>query len=214
MIRLSNFLDAGRIFAAAWASPGSRLKPYYIRCRTRRRDAARELLSPPNRIGDRWRRVPAWDLSYTPSNLYELAPIRAYRIAPQLAHRIDALAGARRAPLPWNPDCLKFLLEPADADAERDAPVAQPIERRDNLCEDHRVVLGDEADAGAETNFLGRARHRGQRDEWIGIAASVGAGQYAVALVGILRGVHLSHQYDMLGNSIEWRSWSRSALEA
>src|SRR5260370_13373096 len=60
---------------------------------------------------------------------HEFAGMTAEFVAPQLAHGRNVIARTLRATLPWNTDRVKFLFEPADADAQDDSAFADKIQR-------------------------------------------------------------------------------------
>ena len=72
----------------------------------------------------------------------------------RLAHQRDVLAGPLGAARERDAERGELLGQPADADAEDEAAAGQPVEAGDLLREDERVVLRDQADAGAETDLL------------------------------------------------------------
>ena len=78
-------------------------------------------------------------------------------LCPQRSHHRYVLVGAFPAPLECNTECAELLFEPAHPDAESGAPAAETIERRHLLCEDKRVALREDEDAGSEAD-LGRRR--------------------------------------------------------
>ena len=78
----------------------------------------------------------------------ELARERGARLAPEPAHHVDVLVGARAAPLERDAERVELLAQPADADAEVDPAARQAVERRDLLREHERVALRKDQDAG------------------------------------------------------------------
>jgi hypothetical protein len=69
--------------------------------------------------------------------------MRAALLAPQLAHHLDVLPGARAAPLEWDAERLKLLGQPAHPGPENEATARQKVDGRHRLREHQRVVLGD-----------------------------------------------------------------------
>ena len=66
---------------------------------------------------------------------------------------------------------LHLVVVPADADAEHEPAAGDVVERGDCFASDDRVVLGDEADAGAEPQRGGGGRRGAERDERVERAA-------------------------------------------
>ena len=62
---------------------------------------------------------------------------------------------------------LHLVLVPADSDAEEEPTARDEVEGRNRLREHDRVVLCDEADAGAELEPLGDGRGGAEGDERI-----------------------------------------------
>ena len=122
-----------------------------------------------------------------------------HRLGPQAAHHLEELVAARAAVLPLVAAALDLFLVPADADAEIEAAVGQPVERADFLGGVDRVALGDERDAGAEAH-LGRGRGEeaeGRRD--VEHAAARRHRDAAILRARIAEGV-LVEQGDMLAH--------------
>src|SRR5262249_58630645 len=88
-------------------------------------------------------------------------------LAPQASHQRDVLAGAVGAARERDAEGGELLAQPADANAEHEAAVGQAIEAGDLLREDERVVLRNEADAGAETDPAGDGGGRAQGHEGV-----------------------------------------------
>src|SRR5271169_4626136 len=83
----------------------------------------------------------------------ELHPLSCeihHRFGPQPLHDLQELVAARAAIFPAIAAGLDFLLVPADADAEIDASVRQPVERAHFLRGVDRIALRNQRDAGAE----------------------------------------------------------------
>ena len=91
----------------------------------------------------------------------ELAVVLGDVVAPERPHREHVLA-CSLAPRPHVDAVARgFVLVPPEADPEHEATARQHVERRDRLGRHDRVVLRDEADAGADDESLGRGgRHR------------------------------------------------------
>jgi hypothetical protein len=95
-----------------------------------------------------------------------VAPLEARRlVAPQGAHGVDVLVGARAALGERHADGAHFRLEVAGTDAEDQPSLRQHVEARDLLGEYERVALRQDDDAGPEAQLRGAGRDEGQVDE-------------------------------------------------
>ena len=125
---------------------------------------------------------------------HETALERRSLLAPQRAQHGDVLVGARRSVLEGCADGLELFLQPADADAEQHAPAGHHVERRHLLGGDHRAVLGQDENAGAELDGLGAGGDVGHPDQRIGQRkVEHAAGHAAIVRVRILGCVALGH---------------------
>ena len=88
----------------------------------------------------------------------ELAVELGDRIGPQRLHHVEVLAAAVGALRERRRDRLELFREPADADAEVDTSVREPVDRGDLLRGVDGVALRDEADARPETDRARVAR--------------------------------------------------------
>ena len=85
-----------------------------------------------------------------------------------------------------DPERVELLAHPPDADAERDAPVRDPVDRRQLLREDERVAVGHDEHARTDQHTLragGDRRHHGDRvvDELLGTERRIAGGVVEVA---------------------------------
>ena len=85
-------------------------------------------------------------------------------VGPEGLHREHLLAHQRPPPREVDAVVLHLLAVPAEADAEDEASLRQPVESRELLGEGDRVVLGRQADAGSEQDAARERRRGGQRD--------------------------------------------------
>src|SRR5713226_300802 len=117
----------------------------------------------------------------------ELAAVTSLA-APQASHRLDVFTRAPRAVLPRYSERLEFLLQPSDSDSQGESSATQIVEGRAELGEQHRIVLGDETNAGREPNPAGAGGRIGQREEWIKQRGVGGNRNILAARVWIARG--------------------------
>ncbi len=109
-----------------------------------------------------------------------LAVILGLLLGPQRLHRQDALAHQPEAGVVAGAVVFHFLDVPAAADPEDDAAAGELVEAGDAFRGNDRIALGDQADAGAEQQLLGRRRGEGQRDERV-VGVGIAPGQLAAA---------------------------------
>src|SRR5690606_561356 len=84
--------------------------------------------------------------------------LAALRGLPHHPHRLDQLV---EAPTPCgevDPGRLELLAHPPDAEPRDEPPAGQPVDRREPLGEDERVVVRTDDDPGAEPDALRAAR--------------------------------------------------------
>ena len=145
-------------------------------CRAVRRSAAREW--PPTQIGGCGfcsGKGSAADVGI----VVELAGEAGGRAGPELLEDRDPFVGHGAAPVEIGAvQRLEFLLQPADADAQRDPSAGQDIERRHHLRRQHRVAIGQHQHRGDEAQPLRRAGHHAQDGE--GFQRVAAAGMLAV----------------------------------
>ena len=98
----------------------------------------------------------------------ELAVELGVRPVPQGTHGGDVLVVARPASFPRHAEGVELLLHPADAEPQLDASAGEAIERRQFLGQHHGIALGDDEDAGAETQRRCRRGGERQPDQWVG----------------------------------------------
>ena len=116
----------------------------------------------------------------------ELAGEAGGRSGPELLEDRDPFVGHRAAPVENGAvQGLEFLLQPADADPQRDPSAGQDIERRHHLRRQHRVAIGQHQHRGDEAQPLRRAGHHAQDGE--GFQRVAATGMLAVQGVGIGR---------------------------
>ena len=145
-------------------------------CRAVRRSAAREW--PPTQIGGCGfcsGKGSAADVGIA----VELAGEAGGRAGPELLEDRDPFVGHRAAPVEIGAvQRLELLLQPADADAQRDPSAGQDIQRRHHLRRQHRVAIGQHQHGGDEAQPLRRAGHHAQDGE--GLQRVAAAGMLAV----------------------------------
>ena len=88
-------------------------------------------------------------------------------LGPDLLHRAHLLLEPLEARLELGAVVLHLLGVPAAAEAELEATMGEEIEAGHGFRGGDRVALDDQANAGADTQPLGRGRRRRQRDERI-----------------------------------------------
>src|SRR6266540_1751758 len=103
-----------------------------------------------------------------PVEVREPSVERGFPGPPQHPHRLDCLVGARAAILERRADRLGFLAQPADADAEQEAPVRERVDRRALLRADHGAALREDQHAGAQPEPLGDAGQERKERERVG----------------------------------------------
>src|SRR6185312_13157847 len=109
-----------------------------------------------------------------------LAAIGGGLLGPDLLHRENAFAHQLEPRLVLGAVVFHLLDVPAAADAKDEPPARQPVEAGDAFRGDDRVALGNEADAGAEHQLLGRRCREAQRDERV-VRVRIALGQLAAA---------------------------------
>jgi hypothetical protein len=86
-------------------------------------------------------------------------------VAPQAPAHLEVFVGHATAHARVGADGGELLAQPADADAEDDAPARQRIERRDQLRRDDRVAVRQHVHADAEPHARRRRRQIRERHE-------------------------------------------------
>ena len=97
------------------------------------------------------------------------------RLRPKRAHDLHLLFRAAPAIVKILVQAFVFDLIPADADAEPEAAVAQPIEPGRLLGDQHGLALRHDHDAGCEAKLRGTAGKEAQHDERVVDGLFVGA---------------------------------------
>ena len=141
-------------------------------CRAVRRRAARGVAADPYRgMGLLQRERFGADVGIA----VELAGEAGGRAGPELLEDRDPFVGHRAAPVENGAvQGLELLLQPADADPERDPSAGQNIQRRHHLRRQHRVAIGQHQDGGDEAQPLRRAGHHAQDGEGFQRVAAAG----------------------------------------
>ena len=106
-------------------------------------------------------------------------------VEPERAQHLEVLVGAAAPALPGHVEHVELLLEPADADAEVDPAVREPVEGADLLGGVDGVALGEEQHGRAEPDRARARRQVGQRDHRLEQAAARRGGDAAVVGVGV-----------------------------
>ena len=164
-------------------------------CRAVRRSAARRMAADPDR---RMRLLQREGFAADVGIAVELAVEAGGRLRPELLEDRDPFVGHRAAPLEVGAvQRLELLLQPADADAQRDPSAGQDIERGHHLRRQHRVAIGQHQHGGDEAQPLRRAGHHAQDGE--GLQRVAAAGMLAVQRVGIGR-LAFDREDDVVGD--------------
>ena len=104
-------------------------------------------------------------------------------LGPQGPHGRHVLVGAFPPGRERDTERLELLTEPSHADAEHHPSAGEPVEARDLLGRDHRVVLGNDEDAGCEPQRGGDAGHERHPDQRVGTRHVVHASGHASTVV-------------------------------
>src|SRR5690606_2202222 len=127
-----------------------------------RKPAVAEIYYPPQRVigfaAEDHRRMRLLEgLRIRPHGveIYHLAVELGFLLSPERLHRENPLAQQLEARLVAGTVVLHLPDVPATADAEYEAAVRETVETRHRLGADDRIVLGHQADAGADLELFG-----------------------------------------------------------
>jgi hypothetical protein len=121
------------------------------------------------------------------TSFHELAVEAGAAVLPQRAQHGDVLVRTLAAALEGHAEGIELLLEPADADAEIDAPAAEQVQGRHLLRQHQRVAQRQDEHAGHEPQARRRRSHPGHPDQRIGDRRGRVAGQPAARGIGVSR---------------------------
>ena len=117
--------------------------------------------------------------------VHELAVIGGFLLGPQRLHRQHMLAHDLEAVLVRGAVILHLVDVPATTDAEHETAARQLVEAGDRLGGHDRLVLRNQADAGADLQFLRRGGGEGKRHERV-VGVGIALGKLAAAWEGRL----------------------------